>query len=194
MIESIYPALIVALLCEAVLGAALIWSILFPKRRLWPLRRESTLSFLMVWLIPLAVFVCAFIAGIAEWSMMGWPVLLQWGVGVSLILLGTVIVWLAVFNIGLKATSGVEAELKSEGVYRWSRNPQYVAYMSILLGWAILSGSSAAWVIGVVGVALFAVAPFAEEPWMKGVYGEAYQAYKARTPRFIGIPRDRGVS
>lgn len=49
-------ALTVALVCETVLIAMLLWSILVPSRRLWPPQRVNWLSQLMVWLPTLAVF------------------------------------------------------------------------------------------------------------------------------------------
>ncbi len=30
------------------------------------------------------------------------------------------------------------------------------------------------------------VMPFAEEPWLREQYGEAYEQYAARVPRFVG--------
>jgi len=180
-------ALAVALFCEAVLIAMLVWSITVPSRRLWPPQRVSRLSQLMVWLPTLAVFGGAIVVGFAEWNVLDWPLWLRWGVGLPLILAGNVVVWLAALGIGLEATSGAEAELKTDGFYRWSRNPQYVADKGILVGWAILSASPAAWIIATGGVVGFALAPFAEEPWMEEVYGKPYRRYFNRVPRFFGV-------
>lgn len=178
-------ALTVALFCEAALIAMLLWSILVPTRRLWPPQRVNWLSQLMVWLPTLAVFGGAIFAGIAEWNMLNWPLWLCWGVGLPLILAGNAVVWPAALGIGLNATSGAEAELKTDGFYRWSRNPQYVADMGLLVGWAILSASPSVWLIAIGGVAAFALAPFTEEPWLEDVYGEPYRAYRKLTPRFL---------
>lgn len=82
---------------------------------------------------------------------------------------GNAVVWPAALAIGLDATSGAEAELKTDCFYRWSRNPQYVADMAVLLGWAILSASAAVLIIATGGVIAFALAPFAEEPWLEEV-------------------------
>ena len=122
--------------------------------------------------------------------MLDWPLQFRWGVGLPLILAGNAVVWPAAFGIGLDATSGAKAELKTDGFYRWSRNPQYVADMGILVGWTILSASPAAWIIGIGSIFVFALTPFAEEPWLEKVYGTPYRAYRRRTPRFLGRPRD----
>ena len=67
------------------------------------------------------------------------------------------------------ATSGAVAELKTDGFYVCSRNPQYAADMGILVGWAVLSASPSAWIIATGGVIAFALAAFAEEPWLEEV-------------------------
>jgi protein-S-isoprenylcysteine O-methyltransferase Ste14 len=180
--------LAVALFFEAVLIAMLVWSIAVPSRRLWPPKRVSWLSHLMVWLPTLAVFGGAILVGFAEWNILDWPFWLRWGVGLPLILAGNAVVWPAALGIGLEATSGAEAELKTDGFYRWSRNPQYFADIGILIGWANLSASPAVWVIATGGVVAFALAPFAEEPWLEGVYGEPYRRYLKSVPRFFGFP------
>jgi protein-S-isoprenylcysteine O-methyltransferase Ste14 len=64
-------------------------------------------------------------------------------------------------GIGLEATSGAEAELKTDGLYRWSRNPQYFVDIGILIGWANLSASSNSGGIATGGVVAFALAPAA---------------------------------
>jgi len=189
MNDPISIPLAVALFCEVALVAMLAWSIFVPTRRFWPPQKVDWLSQTMVWLPTLAVFGGAIIIGFAEWDVLNWPLWLRWGLGLPLILAGNAVVWTAAFGIGLNATSGAEAELKTDGFYRWSRNPQYVADIGILIGWAILSASPAAWVVGVGGVIAFALAPFAEEPWLEEVYGAPYRAYRKHVPRFFGVPR-----
>lgn len=180
-------ALTVALFCEAALIGMLCWSILVPHRRLWPPRQVSWFSQIIVWTPTGAVFGAAITVGFAEWDALDWPLWFRWGVGLPLVLAGNAMVWPAVLGIGLGATSGAEAKLKTDGFYRWSRNPQYVADMSILVGWAILSACPSAWILATGGVVALALAPFAEEPWLEEVYGEPYRAYRQRTPRFFGL-------
>ena len=64
-------------------------------------------------------------------------------------------------GIGLEATSGAEAELKTDGLYRRSRNPHYFADIGILIGWANLSASANLGGIATGGVVAFALAPAA---------------------------------
>lgn len=180
------PAICLAGIAAAVfLVAALVWSIAVPDQRIWPPKHSSPFLQVLVWTLTIAVFASAFALGVADWNRYGWPSILRWGIGLPLIVAGNWIVWQGVAKIGIEATSGTVAELKTDGLYAWSRNPQYVADMAILLGWAVLSASP--WVLPVVaaGLLALAVAPFAEEPWLEESYGERYRQYRSSVRRYI---------
>lgn len=76
------------------------------------------------------------------------------------------------------------------GLYRFSRNPMYLAVMSILLGWAIVFHS---WPLAIyalaVGVAFHLRIVFGEEPWLARTFGEQWLRYKAEVPRWLGVRR-----
>ena len=165
--------------------AAFGWSIAFPERRIWPPKQATTGIKLRVWFATISIFTATFILGIANWNSFGWPISVRWGIGLSLIILGNVVVSIGVRKIGFGATSGEVAELKTDGLYRYSRNPQYVADMTILVGWAVLSASGWAILVAVFGVIVLAAAPFAEEPWLEDTYGKDYLAYKKRVRRYV---------
>ena len=174
---------VAALLLIAALGL----SIRHPARRLWPPKDADDWIAAAGWLLTVIVFAGAFLLGALDWNRFGWPAVLRWPVGLGLVLIGNLIVWGGVFKLGLKATSGAKDQLATDGLYRYSRNPQYTADIAILIGWLILSASL--WAVPAVGLALVALimAPFAEEPWLDASYGEAYRRYRARTPRFLFI-------
>ena len=79
--------------------------------------------------------------------------------------------------------------LVTGGVYRWTRNPQYVFYAPFPLGYA-LTGSS---VLAYVGVALvylvMHLTALVEEEHLERVFGDAYRRYRESTPRYLGRPR-----
>ena len=78
-------------------------------------------------------------------------------------------------------------ELKWSGVYGWTRNPQIVGYGLMLLSIPLLWPSWYAW----VSVALYC--PIAhgmvtiEEEHLNNLFGEDYQQYCTRTPRYLGL-------
>jgi protein-S-isoprenylcysteine O-methyltransferase Ste14 len=73
------------------------------------------------------------------------------------------------------------------GVYRFSRNPMYVAVILVLWGWAAGFQSR--------GLAIYALAVmlafhlrvvFGEEPWLARRYGRQWEGYRASVPRWFG--------
>jgi len=105
--------------------------------------------------------------------------------GPLLIFLGNLAVWSEVIRFGLPQTGGAVGQLKVDGLYRFSRNPQYVADIAILVGWALLCASVVAIPVIVVGILVLLIAPFAEESWLEEQYGQAYQDYKATVRRYL---------
>lgn len=75
--------------------------------------------------------------------------------------------------------------LEVSGLYRYSRNPQYIGYGLFLLGWALCGHSAKTF----VGVALYWVVVhltiLIEEEHLIEVFGDAYKDYKDSTPRYL---------
>ena len=177
--------LLIAGAAAVLLIAALGISIRHPARRLWPPKYADDWTAAIGWLLTVIVFSGAILLGVLDWNRFGWPAVFRWPVGLGLVLIGNLIVWKGVFKLGLKAAIGAKDQLVTDGLYRYSRNPQYVADIAILVGWLILSASL--WAVPVIGLGLVTLimAPFAEEPWLEETYGEAYRRYRVRTQRFL---------
>lgn len=72
------------------------------------------------------------------------------------------------------------------GLYRYSRNPMYVAVTLILLGWASAFASMALFVyLACVAVAFQLRVVFGEQPWLARMHGEAWGQYAERVPRWL---------
>jgi len=104
------------------------------------------------------------------------------------------IIWSIVLH-RRQAPEGWELEttpkyLVTRGPYRFSRNPNYLSLLVILLGWALFYGSV---VLLFVGVVLWVGLNYVGVPWeergLEARFGEAYRAYKARVPRWLGLPQ-----
>lgn len=76
--------------------------------------------------------------------------------------------------------------LVEEGPYRWSRNPQYVAFNAIYVGAALLANTVWPLVLlpVVVGTILIAVIS-REERYLRSTFGPAYDDYCRRVKRWI---------
>ena len=129
------------------------------------------------------------------------PLLIKWDrpvtggatlwLGVFLLTLGTVLylrcVWdFAVSGGGTPAPIDAPKRLVTNGVYRYSRNPIYVAVLIAIAGWASLFQAP---VLLIYGVVLFALYSFFiqrhEEPHLAREYGDEYTAYIATTARWL---------
>lgn len=87
--------------------------------------------------------------------------------------------------MSLRTTSGAKGELVTDGLYRYTRNPQYLGDIAILIGWIVLCASIWAIPPTLGGVVAFALTPFAEERWLEDLHGEAFRSYRERAPRFL---------
>ncbi len=110
-------------------------------------------------------------------------------VGIPLIVIGFGLAILWSSQLGWRNAYGAAKGLKTDGIFRWSRNPIYVVSIVAIFGWALtvsawsVSTLLAVWALGYIG------APFLEEPWLEKQYGEAYVSYRNRVPRFVGLLR-----
>lgn len=76
-------------------------------------------------------------------------------------------------------------DLVVSGVYRWSRNPMYVAVVAIVLGWALLFRSwPIGWYAAGLAVLFHARVMLGEEPWLARTHGPRWEAYRAAVPRW----------
>ena len=123
------------------------------------------------------------------------PVVLR-GLGVLLFLSGAAIylscAWEFVSKgLGTPAPIDAPGRLVVKGLYRYTRNPMYVGVAALILGQAAYyaSGAMVAY-CGAVVLAFRLFIRFYEEPTLRRLFGESYEEYCRRVPRWIrGAPR-----
>jgi protein-S-isoprenylcysteine O-methyltransferase Ste14 len=72
------------------------------------------------------------------------------------------------------------------GLYRYTRNPMYVAVTLILVGWAASFGLPGLWVYTIiVAIAFHLRVVLGEEPWLARTHGTQWQEYASRVPRWF---------
>jgi protein-S-isoprenylcysteine O-methyltransferase Ste14 len=166
-------------------------------------------TILFVVLVPGTVVVL-----VPRW-LSGWalrPPLFGWTpgrwIGVALLLVGLPVFldFLVGFvrrGRGTPAPVAPPERLVVSGVFRWVRNPGYVAVLSMVAGQGLLLGSAAVLAYAAclaLGFHLFVV--LYEEPTLRRQFGEEYAAYCRRVPRWVprlgrrigdGIGRARGL-
>lgn len=76
--------------------------------------------------------------------------------------------------------------LVAEGIYRYSRNPMYVGFAQLLLGWALWLGSLSALLVlplFVLWMNRFQIAP--EESALEQLFGDEYRRYRQSVRRWL---------
>ena len=188
MLESIPFA--AGLLCVTALLAGFAATALRDDYRFWPAGSDErkrrlylfcTRAFLLSTLLTVV-----FDAGSAPLPL--------WSRGVSgvTVVLALVLLSKSAFDLGEKETEGRVGELRTDGLYRYTRNPQNLGY--IVLFWAI-AGSSASLLATILAgyiTLCLVIQSFIEEPWLRTQY-DGYADYASTVPRFIGIRSVRRV-
>ena len=121
------------------------------------------------------------------------PVALAAVVGSLLIVAGTLLALPGVAPFrSVRHLYGVErGELITTGIYRYSRNPQYVGIGLVLVGAAVAARSPLAMLVVAaysLGVRAWLVI---EERHLSAAFGAAYDRYRRQAPRFFGFPSRR---
>lgn len=176
-----YLGLIVA----SVALCAIVWSIAQHKSRIWPPIRYSRTTPLIVWGTSLLLLISIFGLGLIGWGQWEIPRVVRFGLGATMVVLGNVGAWYEVARFGLEQTGGAKGSLISNGLYRYSRNPQYLSCIVLLSGWALLFASLVALPVILATIIVLLVAPLSEEAWMEEHYGEAYLTYKTQVRRYL---------
>lgn len=121
------------------------------------------------------------------------PSPLGWSVAVA----GLTLMLVAQYAMGEHLRIGQHSEdapptLRTTGLLAWSRNPIYVGSWGCLAGMSLWHPSAALLATcAVVGAGIHGLVR-AEEAFLERRFGDAYRAYRARVPRYVGWPRFHG--
>jgi protein-S-isoprenylcysteine O-methyltransferase Ste14 len=135
------------------------------------------------------------VAGLGPWWLTGWrfhalpawfvPVRVVGGVVlvVSLVVLVSAFVRFVVEGLGTPAPVAPTERLVVGGLYRYVRNPMYLAVLGAILGQAALLAQPSLVVYAVLcGAAMVLFVRWYEEPTLSRQYGESYAEYRAGVP------------
>jgi protein-S-isoprenylcysteine O-methyltransferase Ste14 len=132
------------------------------------------------------------VAGLVPWLLTGWRGTGWWPpsrvLGGALILVGGLVlvqafVRFVVEGLGTPAPIAPPEHLVVGGLYRYVRNPMYLAVVATILGQALLFGRLVLVVYAIVVAALvWAFATWYEEPTLLRQFGAEYERYKSAVP------------
>lgn len=83
------------------------------------------------------------------------------------------------------APTKVPAKLLTEGIYARTRHPRYVAVILGVLGWCFFANYLATYLLVPVTVLALYLITVLEEKELHARFGEEYERYRQRVPRFI---------
>ena len=106
-------------------------------------------------------------------------------VGLPIYLLG--LIPYAMVFVGFATTS--PDKLVTQGIYRYTRHPMYLAPFLVLIGVGIAAASWIFLLLSVASMILPLLWVGIEERHLLNLYGDSYREYMDRTPRWIGIPK-----
>ncbi|HEX7287215.1 MAG TPA: isoprenylcysteine carboxylmethyltransferase family protein [Candidatus Angelobacter sp.] len=165
------------------------------------MRRWSALAGSAVFLVIAPGTVAVYVPwAISRWQMqpplMGF-VPFRW-LGVALMAAGLPVlldsfVRFAVQGLGTPAPVAPPQHLVVSGLYRYVRNPMYVAVVAMILGQGLLFGNVRVLEYGLaVWLAMHLFVVFYEEPALSAKFGQEYQEYRRNVRRWLPRMRAHG--
>jgi protein-S-isoprenylcysteine O-methyltransferase Ste14 len=123
-----------------------------------------------------------------------WPVsqvvLVLRVIGLTFITIGLSILLFGVYRLGVVRSFGLQTNvLKETGFYRITRNPQILGCVLYVIGFVILWPSWYALGWGLLFMPIIHIMVLTEEEHLLNIYGQDYQQYCKRVPRYLGFPR-----
>ena len=149
-----------------------------PSKRSW--QHRTFMLLFRLFLYPLiALSIVTFEPAAESGSLM------RYGSGATLFTIGFGLALWITLQMGWRNAFGEKRGLVTDGWFRFSRNPVYVATWVGLAGWGLIANQNLVTVLLLTWATLYVLAPFFEEPWLEAQYGAAYRDYKAGTRRFL---------
>jgi protein-S-isoprenylcysteine O-methyltransferase Ste14 len=180
---------LVGLLVAGLLLGLLLLTMLVPALRIWPTPGVKSWQSYVFWPLFRGLNVlCVLMALVDRSVFLGLPVWVRAVAG--LVLAVSVAVFVYSFRVlGRDNSYGAQDGLVTRGIYRWTRNPQNAMLMVVYAALAVTADNGPTYLLCGAMIAVYFLMVLLEEPWLAGIYGDAYRRYCARVPRFFNWRR-----
>ncbi len=178
----------ITLFFEIILGIALIVSLAYPKRRVWPPPKRGSWQYWYIHFSTESAIFCFFALGFLDWNTFLFQNWLRFVFALLFIVLGAAIFLWALRTLTINTSLGSKGMLVNNGPYEKSRNPQYLGTILFFSGIMLLFNSLYQFGTGIVGLICFFLAAFAEELWLREQFKKEYDIYWNKVPRFMFLP------
>lgn len=109
-----------------------------------------------------------------------------------LIVSGMVLIVWGIASLGFWNFAGTGQSLKRDGLYAYTRNPQYLGMILANIGLIVYFRSILVLILGVVACLGLLYVPRVEEDYLQMEFGDEYRAYREDTPCFLGWSSSSG--
>lgn len=109
--------------------------------------------------------------------------------GMILYIGGLSVVLVAILHLGESLAVGIperETQLKTQGLYRFSRNPIYTGAFIMCLGSCLYAIHPLNFLLSAVAIAVHLRIVQREEEFLEQRFGQAWLEYKKQVPRYLG--------
>jgi protein-S-isoprenylcysteine O-methyltransferase Ste14 len=151
----------------------------------WPPPHKHSWQFYALWWSVRIIVVAIVVLAYFEWGTMNVSDNARFWVALPILCISFSIGGIAALNLGWKNTHGIENGFIEHGLYRYSRNPQYVLFSISFIAASIFIASPKAMILLWLLALWYLIAPFPEERWLEERYGDQYLNYKQRVPRYL---------
>ena len=120
----------------------------------------------------------------------GWvdvPLWMSW-LGACMLCVSTVVLLLSFYELGSSLRYGLpeqETKLKTSGLYRFSRNPQYLGVFMVTISCTIFFPNILNIILGLYCIAMQCLMIFGEEKFLAKKFGIEWEEYKNKVRRFL---------
>ena len=164
---------------------ALTATLLVAEFRFWPPGGRNW-RFAVHWAADGGLNVAVVVLVVLDWNTWLLPRPASLAVGVAFAVVGGGVFALAARTFSIRQSTGLRVDLRTDGLYARSRNPQYVGMIVAAVGVALTANSALVAVLVALHVLRDLLLAGAEEPWLREQFGEEYERYAETVPRFLG--------
>lgn len=166
----------------------------YPKARIWPPPGKKSWQFWYVWGPAPILFLGIPILGILDLNTFRHELgLIGIILGGGLLIFGFFFGFFGVRTLSYHQSLGLKGKMVTYGPYKYTRNPQYVSNIALVIATFLLTNSMLVLVTGILAISWFLIAPLCEEPWLQLQFGNDFRDYLRAVPRFIGIRSFRRI-
>ena len=173
------------IIIQFVLLIFVIWSIIVPRKRIWPPPKTLSWQYLIYWGLFYIGVVIDIYTMVIDWNTWIIPFELRFYIGLPLSIIGGAFSLWGIMVLGIKNTTGLKNGFVVKMPYLITRNPQYLGDIVMITGLILLANSLYTTVLLLLTIIIFCIMPLPEEIWLEEKYGKEYLEYKYKTSRFL---------